>query len=154
MKPALCAVILVAQLQAADVNQLTWITGCWSMQQGAVTIEERWTPPVGGQMMGVARTIRAGKVVAREFMVIDTEPAGIFYAPRIGTPDAAVRFKLTTQTDTEVIFENPTHDFPQRVLYRKTPDGLSARIDGTNLDGKNKGKQSAQDFPMKSVPCK
>lgn len=149
MKSALCALFLAATSYAADVNQLTWITGCWSMQQGALTIEERWTPPVGGQMMAVSRTIRAGKVVAREFIVIDTEPAGIFYSPRIGTPDAAVRFKLTTQSDTEVVFENPTHDFPQRILYRKTADGLTARIDGTN-----KGKQSAQDYPMKAVPCK
>jgi hypothetical protein len=149
MKSALRAAFLAATLQAADVNQLTWITGCWSMQQGPLTIEERWTPPVGGQMMAVARTIRTAKVVAREFIVIDTEADGIYYSPRIGTKDAAVRFKLTTQTATEVIFENPTHDFPQRILYRKTADGLTARIDGMD-----KGKARAEDFPMKSVPCK
>lgn len=149
MKSALYALFLAATVQAADVNQLTWITGCWSMQQGALTIEERWSPPVGGQMMAVSRTIRAAKVVAREFIVIDTDPDGIYYSPRIGTKDAAVRFKLTTQTATEVIFENPTHDFPQRILYRKTADGLTARVDGTE-----KGKARAEDFPMKSVPCR
>lgn len=149
MKSALCALLLASTLHAADVNQLTWITGCWSLQQGPLTIEERWTPPVGGHMMAVSRTIRAGKVVAREFIVIDTEPAGIFYAPRIGTPDAAVRFRLTTQTDSEVIFENPTNDFPQRILYRKTADGLIARIDGME-----KGKARSEDLAMKSVPCK
>ena len=27
----------------------------------------------------------------------------------------------------EVVFENPTHDFPQRITYRATESGLSAR---------------------------
>ncbi len=32
-------------------------------------------------------------------------------------------FKLTRVTGQEVIFENPTHDYPKRVIYRKKPDG-------------------------------
>ena len=40
-------------------------------------------------------------------------------------------FKLTSLTATEAIFENPAHDFPKRIIYRKTgEDGLTASIDG------------------------
>ena len=59
-------------------------------------------------------------------------------------------FKLTTQTESEAIFENPTHDFPQRIIYRKSADGgMTARIDGVV-----NGKERHQDFPFKPVACK
>lgn len=145
--PSLLA--LPALLQAGDVGGLSWMSGCWVMQQGPLTIEEQWDKPIGGQMMGISRTIKSGKVVFSEFMRIDTARDEITYLPRIGTKASPVFFKLTSQTDSEVIFENPTHDFPQRVLYRKSADGLAARI-----DGKEKGKARAEDFPMKATPCK
>ncbi|HTP33902.1 MAG TPA: DUF6265 family protein [Candidatus Acidoferrales bacterium] len=141
--------LLAYSLRAGDVSTLSWMTGCWVAEQGPVTIEEQWNRPVDGQMMGVSRTIRASKVVFSEFMRIDTEKGEIFYLPRIGTTAPAVRFKLTTQSDTEVVFENPAHPFPQRILYRKTEPGLFARI-----DGKQNGKDRAEDFPMKLVPCR
>ena len=50
---------------------------------------------------------------------------------------------------TEVIFENPEHDFPQRVIYRLQPDGLLVG----RIEGISKGKPRAIDFPMKRVPC-
>ncbi len=41
-----------------------------------------------------------------------------------------------------MVFENPQHDFPQRILYRKNPDGtLHARA-----EGERNGKLSGQDF--------
>lgn len=134
---------------AGDVSGLAWMTGCWVTQAGKVTIEEQWNKPAGGQMMGISRTIRDGKVAFSEFMRIDTKGAAIVYTPRIGTRAAAVEFMLTSQTATEVVFENPAHDFPQRILYRKDGDGLFARIDGVS-----QGKARAEDFPMRAMPCR
>ena len=136
-------------LRAADVAGLSWMTGCWAAEQGPIVIEEQWNKPAGGQMMGVARTIRSGKVVQHEFLLIDTDAEGVFYLPRLSNGAEPVKFRLTTQSASEAIFENPAHDFPQRILYRKTDGGLFARI-----DGKQNGKDRAVDFPMKSVACK
>jgi len=149
MKNALLLTLFAFSLHAADVAGLSFMSGCWVTEQGPVTIEEQWNKPAGGQMMGLSRTIKAGKVVFSEFMRIDMDKGEIYYLPRIGTNAAPVRFKLTTQSNTEVIFENPTHDFPQRILYRKTDSGLFARIEGTQ-----NGKSRGEDFPMKSVACR
>ena len=51
-------------------------------------------------------------------------------------------------TDSEVVFENATHDFPQRVIYRKVQGGLFARIEGVD-----KGKDKHEEFPYKRVSC-
>ena len=141
--------LLACSLYAGDVSGLFWMTGCWAGEEGQSRVEEQWTKPAGGQMMGVSRTIRAGKVVFHEFLLIDTDQEGAYYLPRLSNGAEPVKFRLTTQSETGAIFENPAHDFPQRIIYRKTEGGLFARI-----DGKQNGKDRAVDFPMKSVACK
>jgi hypothetical protein len=140
---------LAVTVRAGDVAGLSWITGCWAGEEGPMRVEEQWTKPASGQMMGVSRTIRAGKIVMHEFLLIDTDAEGIFYLPRLSNGATPVKFRLTTQSASEVIFENQAHDFPQRIIYRKTDGGLFARI-----DGKQNGKERGVDFPMKGVACK
>jgi hypothetical protein len=131
---------------AADMP--SFLTGCWAGASGALTFEENWTRPVAGSVMGISRTFKAGRMVDSEFMRIDLRGTALVFTPRIGTKQAPVEFRLKSQTDTEVVFENPEHDFPQRVIYRASQGGLTGRIEGNE-----KGKFRAEDFPMKSTPC-
>jgi hypothetical protein len=48
----------------------------------------------------------------------------------------------------EVVFENPAHDFPQRIRYRASGAALQARIEGT-MNGKTRGI----DFPYTRTNC-
>lgn len=44
-----------------------------------------------------------------------------------------VRFKLTQQNNSEFQFENPNHDFPQKIIYTfKNKNELTATISGEN----------------------
>jgi hypothetical protein len=107
-------------------------------------VEEQWNLPLGGQMMGMARTVKGTRVVFSEFMRIGAKDGVLVYTPRIGTKAAPVDFKAVKVTPTEVVFENLEHDFPKRILYRQTEGGLFARVE----DDKR-----GEDFPMKAVPC-
>ena len=142
--------VAAASLPAADpLAPLAFMSGCWEMKQGPMTIEEQWSKPAAETMMGLSRTMKAGRTVFSEFMRIEKQGADFYYTPRIGTKQAPVPFKMTKATADEAVFENPAHDFPQRILYRKTADGLFARIDGVD-----KGKPRGEDFPMKRVDCR
>jgi len=112
-----------------------------------MTIEEQWTKPAGGTMLGMGRTIRGAKTVFTEFLRISEESGKLTYTARIGTK-GVTPFPLLKMTETEVVFENAEHDFPQRIIYRKQGSGLFARIEG--LD---KGKERHQDFPYQRVAC-
>ena len=58
-----------------------------------------------------------------------------------------MKFKLKEMGDKRVVFENPTHDFPQRVMYWIEPDGVMiARIEGTAA-GKLRGIQWRFELP-------
>ena len=50
---------------------------------------------------------------------------------------------------TSIVFENPTHDFPQRVGYRRVAaDRMLAWIEGTES-----GKPRRQEFPLQRIEC-
>lgn len=141
--------LMILLLAAATTPSLPqWMAGCWAGQSGPMTFEEIWTRPASGSMMGMSRVSKSGRIVFSEFMRIDTRDAAVIYTPRIGSKQGPVDFKLKTISETEVVFENPAHDFPQRILYRRTPNGLLGRI-----EGKDKGKERAEDFPMQQAAC-
>ena len=98
-------------------------------------IEEYWLPPNAELALGVGRTLKAGKTVTFEFMRIETRDGVTDYlAMHDGKP--AVAFRLTASGSDWARFENPQHDFPKRVEYRRTPAGLHAEIAGPGKDGK------------------
>lgn len=129
---------------AADLPKLAWISGSWATSGGKVQSEEYWTDTTGNMLLGMSRTLAGGKVVFFEFLRIEARPDGIYYvAQPKGRP--GTDFKLTRLSDTEAVFENPAHDFPKRIIYRRNSDGsLTARIDGG--EGVQKG---AQEFPFR-----
>ena len=88
------------------------------------------------------------QTVAHEFLQIRQERNGdIFYVASPSGEEQAV-FKLVKFETRELIFENPEHDFPQRIIYRLKGDSLISRIEGTIT-----GKQRSSDFPMLKVKC-
>lgn len=117
--------------------------------QGRGGTEEQWMKPSGGTMFGMSRTVTDGRTVFDEFLQIRTQDGGLVLIVQHSRNPRGVTFTATRVSDTEVVFENPDHDFPQRIVYRKQPDGsLFARI-----DGKEKGKEKAVDFPMTRARC-
>ena len=139
----------LAQDRTLKINDLAWLKGCWTSERNGRAITEQWLKPAGGTMLGISRTVAEGKTVEFEFMQIREEPSGEinFIAKPSGQPEAT--FKLIKGSAREVIFENPQHDFPQRVIYHLRDDGsLLGRIEGVS-----KGKEKAVDFPMSRARC-
>jgi hypothetical protein len=146
---ALTLTLASAGAQAAPLDQLAWLSGCWSADDGESGSVEQWTAQAGTSMMGMSRTIKGGKVANYEFMRITTAPdnAVIFHAQPSGQD--GVSFTATTLTSTEVVFENTGNDFPQRVIYRyKAPATLNAAIEGTH-----QGTSKRIEFPMTRAAC-
>lgn len=131
------------------VDQLSWIAGCWEGGSGNLEINEHWMRPSGGTMLGMSRTVARGRMVEFEFLRIQgTDSGAISYIAK-PSRQAETSFTLVKLTDSLAIFENPVHDFPQRIVYRLQPDGsLHARIEGTRG-----GQERAIDFPYRRGAC-
>ncbi|WKL56842.1 DUF6265 family protein [Asticcacaulis sp. ZE23SCel15] len=132
MKSLLIAIGFSALSGAANAEgaaDLSWLTGCWVQTDGDRVVEEYWTTPSGGVLMGAGKTLRAGKLRNYEHMRIEAI-VGVLTFTAIPSGQAQATFPLKSQAEGEVVFENLAHDFPQRVMYRKAHNGLLARIEG------------------------
>lgn len=142
MKMNALAVLLATPVLAENntVERLSWMSGCWTLNRSATVIEEHWSKPAGGSLIGFSRTVRGGRTVFSEFLRIEEKDGGMRYVARVGARD--VPFALAKLTGDEAEFTNPEHDFPQVIHYRRIPAGeIHARIDGPP-----NAKEKAQDF--------
>jgi len=132
------------------VQQLSWMAGCWRRQTatGSV-IEEQWMTPRAGFALGMSRTVRGDSMVVEFEQLRLSQKAGhaVYHAEPSG--QAPSDFEAKATSDTMVVFENPAHDFPQRIIYRKRgADSLLARIEGM-MNGQPRGI----DFPYARARC-
>ena len=136
---------------SVGIGELEWLAGCWASNGAETGSGEQWMRPAGGTMMGINRTVRNGRTTAYEFMRIvetDDEDGGLLL---IASPSGqtTTTFLLASISEDEVVFENPDHDFPQRIGYRRLPNGgLLGWIDGSIND-----QNRRVEFPMTASGC-
>jgi hypothetical protein len=118
------------------LSTIAFMTGCWrGPSSTGATIEEQYSEPTDNLVIGMTRYVRGGRVVDFEFTTIERTDSTFVMTPR---PKGVKSdpFALKEVTDDRAVWENPKHDFPQRIIYRKSPDGgLIARIEGTTPRG-------------------
>jgi len=137
------------QTQRYSLDSLAWLGGCWNGESGARVYQEQWMKPSGKTMLGMSRTVASGKTVEYEFLRLHEESNGDVFYTALPSRQQEASFKLVRLENYTAIFENPEHDFPQRIIYRLETDGsLKARI-----EGKSNGKERRVDFQMKRVKC-
>lgn len=144
----LVSVFLLAQhAPKASIERLAWLAGCWSSSAGGVSITEQWMKPEGGLMLGMSRTVSGGKAVEFEFVQVREDGKGglVFVAKPSGQAEAS--FPAVKVAEREIVFENHSHDFPQRIIYRSpSEDELVARVE--NLKG-----DRGVDFSYRRAAC-
>ena len=105
-----------------------WLAGGWGMESPSGSwSEEWWTPPRAGLMMGAGRSGKGAAVGTWEQTRIQEADGKITYCalPK-GQKEAC--FTATSVNPTEIIFENPAHDYPQRIRYSIEGGELHAEI--------------------------
>ncbi len=140
-----------AQESKPSMQTVSFITGCWEMsrpERQSVTTEQ-WMSPDGGGMIGMARSVRNGKMGSYEYLRIVHDETGIHYIAKPSDSKTETSFRLVKWAENNVVFENPAHDFPQRIIYRMAkPDKLTARI-----EGEMNGKVTGMDFAFVRSRC-
>jgi hypothetical protein len=141
-------VAITSAPQQPTPKSVAWLAGCWRMVSGSRVIDEMWMPEKGGVMLGVSRTVRADSMMSYEFLRIYGRSATLVYAanPSGQTP---AEFIATLPVRDSVVFDNPSHDFPQRLVYRRvSSDSLNARVEGTIG-----GNRRTQSFAYRRRSC-
>ena len=113
----------------ADIRDLQWLEGTWVGTSGPTRVEERWTPPEGGAMLATSRTLRGDRMVGFEFLrIVSRGDAIVYIAQPGGRPPT--EFPMTSSGPNVAVFENPTHDHPRLIRYRRAGTALTAEVEG------------------------
>jgi len=143
---AALSVLALFQTSPATIDSLSWMSGYWLSCEGGREVSETWSDPRGGLMAGVTVTVGRSGQGSLEFTRI--WPVGeslAFLAQPSGVP--ATVFPLIEATTNRAVFENPDHDFPQRVIYSRDGDTLTGRIEGIA-----DGRPQAMEWVYRAAP--
>jgi hypothetical protein len=111
-----------------------WLLGTWRSLGSKSATFESWTVDQNHSWKGISWRMVEGDTVVLEQMALISRPDGLFFIADVPHNEKPIEFKAITITKTKYVFENPTHDFPKRIIYyRSKNDTLRARIEG---DGK------------------
>jgi hypothetical protein len=88
-------------------------------------------------LAGRSYSIKDQDTIVFETYKLVQEQDSLFHIPIVKNENnnLPVRFVLKFFSDTQLLFQNPTHDFPQVITYTKiNSDSLVAEISGTQND--------------------
>jgi hypothetical protein len=132
-----------------DIGMAAFMVGCWAAEGRSPGSGEVWLAPAGGLMLGVSRTLAAGRPAGFEFMQIRVDGESRLELVAQPSGQKTTTFVLASHEPRSLRFENPAHDFPTRVIYRSPqPDRLEARIEGLR-----NGQLRGIDFRFNRVAC-
>ena len=122
--------LILAAILAGEPQQVAmpaWMAGCWEHKSSESWTEECWTGDRAGQMMGSSRSGKGEALQWYEHTRITAEGGAISFCalPKGQTGGC---FKATKATESEIVFENEAHDYPQRIRYWRDGKDLAAEI--------------------------
>lgn len=133
------AVLTAASAASAQAPPPTpdWMAGYWLSCDNGAQIAENWFGAGSGTLLGTNLT--QGEHTSFEFLRVAANGRGGFSYYAMPNGAAVTEFTMTSNENNRAVFENLTHDFPQRVIYRREGNRLHARIEG-EIGGRLEGQ--------------
>ncbi len=142
---SICCIVITGILngcgEPAPVSKsfdLKQLSGRWESTTDRYHRFEEWSQEGENALRGKGFVLEGGDTTFIEFLRIREENGVLTYDARVGDKQDAesVSFRLASQTETELEFVNPKHDFPTRIVYQLVkPDSLHAFIEGPRGKG-------------------
>lgn len=128
---ALITALLALQAPSPGQPDLDWMAGYWLQCSPGREVAELWTTRRGGVLLGMSVT-EGRQAFGFEQVRIETtyDGATMQYVARPRGAEAETMFRMSRAGSQEAVFDNPAHDYPQRIAYRREGDVLIARTEG------------------------
>jgi hypothetical protein len=130
--------------RAQKTEHLNWMLGTWKISSQQNTIVEEWRMADDSTLIGKTYMIQHGTdTLPQETIELAYRLGYWYYIPTVSNQNNSlpVAFKIIYLNKSEFISENPAHDFPQRISYRRINRQLLASI-----EGKKNGRYSKMNF--------
>ncbi len=129
-----------------QLEKTSWLLGFWRNISPRGTAYEIWTKESDSSYAGTSILVKGRDTMTQETIRLVQSGADLYYIPTVSGQNGGqpVSFKMSVANADSFLFENPTHDFPTKISYKRIgADSLVAQI-----SGKMNGKETAMTFPM------
>lgn len=147
---ALLAVVVSCQKKdAAEKDKIKiadWLIGNWENTSPDGVLTENWQKLNDSTFSAASYLIKGKDTIHFESVVLAQKGETLTYLATVkGQNDnKPVAFTSTNETENKLIFENPQHDYPQKITYTKGANNtLTAEV-----TGKLQGKVTTERFIM------
>jgi fructose-specific component phosphotransferase system IIB-like protein len=135
-KYILLPVLLLAGLWAGaqKAEAFKWLAGNWKIDRPNGTILESWTIVNDSTLAGKSVFIKNNTdTIPQETIELAYRKGQWYYIPVVKgqNNNQPVQFTVILVKGTEFISQNPAHDFPQRIAYRRIGKQVFASIEGS-----------------------
>ncbi len=121
-----------------DFDKLSWLEGTWTRTntKPGKTAHERWWKGNGKEWIGVGVSLKGSDTTFVEKLRIVVKDNAIYYVADVAENKGSVYFKVIEISSDGFACENPQHDFPKRITYKREGNNLKAATsgDGRSID--------------------
>lgn len=128
-------------------NQLRFFEGSWKVENS--NLMEKWQLSGEDVYVGKSYSVLGKDTILNETIQLIFDRENIWYKVQVHNQNAGktVLFRLTKCQGSVFIFENPEHDYPQKIGYRRIGnDKILAWI-----EGQENGKLNKSEWAMRRV---
>lgn len=147
---ALLLVFATSCKEKAKIEKANWFLGEWVNKSAEGELTERWKKENDSVYHGESYFVVGGKdTVFAEHVQLEETKGKLAFTVTVPNQnnEKPVRFEMTSGDDKQIVFENPKHDYPSKIVYNKVgSDSLVAEIFGIQ-----KGKPASEKFRMKKI---
>jgi hypothetical protein len=129
------------------IKSANWLLGKWENKIDEGSLSERWEKLNDSTLQAQSLFIKGKDTLHFEAITLQQKGEDLIYSATVKgqNNNKPVSFKMTIESEKQLVFENPKHDYPQKITYTLiSKDSLVAEISGIQL-----GKPSSEKFGMK-----
>lgn len=134
--------------EKSRLEKAAWLLGSWENNSEEGTMTETWIKDNTDSYSAKTYFVIGKDTVFRELSRLEETGSNLQCVISIEgeNDEKPVTFVMTKQSDDNLVFENPKHDFPNKITYQHKGDSVIAEISGMQ-----KGKFAKQRFGMVRV---
>jgi len=135
-----------SEKQPHAVEQAKWLIGSWENKNEIGTLTETWKKENDSVFSATSYFIKGKDTLHSETIKLDETDGILTYTPTVigQNNNKPVPFKLTSSTENQLVFENPQHDYPQKIVY----DFINNDSIVATISGRQQGRLSSDRFSL------
>ena len=115
------------------IKSCDWLLGEWVNQSKEGIVSENWSQPNDSTLVAGSFFIKEKDTLHFENIVLKEKESELVYETIIQgqNNDKPIVFPLLSETENELVFENLTNDYPQKIKYqRNSKSSITISISG------------------------